>query len=484
MTDHKYLKKYFFIAIILFFLWPPILAVGRTLSSDGTPKTIAPKKGVLHPTTDPTSRPMPKQLKEAINLSEAVLEAANKTFTNSGLQNLVVNIVEENHNALKMVAQQKFPDGSPIPAKVFEKIITGFSDNSKNGAQLVEVGKKLVADNKIIANRIWLLNKGATLTGPAAKVLGFLSEDDVDGAAWKTVDQGCKWGTVTVATVIVAGSNPVGWGVVAAAGAAFATATAYDHFISPIIDKYAVYRGYISFRKKTLGKKIEKLCSRIKSPHDRDRFRFLLESYIDTNISEQKFRRGIEPFKKEISQAIQEEKSKRQKIVSKLRNLETKQPHLKPLIDDFEKGRLLAQGQARLLLALQREVGQCNEKLSTEHVRASLSRLSHKKVLKVFKTVGLEVPKSFYDCLCGAYSHPGVGYSYTPNGKCGNFPCQGGNWGISCMPFPKFQHAWDNCMASNFMFVKKDQNGKILDPGIRIDEYIAGKRILQAIAKE
>ena len=126
------------------------------------------------------------------------------------------------------------------------------------------------------------------------------------------------------------------------------------------------------------------------------------------------------------------------------------------------------------------------------HVKNRISRLNHEKLQQVFEFMGIKkrVPKSFYTCLCvtAAYGSSGTRQFYLPSNefiepfderyscqKPGD-PCIVAGFGCGRHPFPKDTKIWGDCMESNRLDMKKDENGKIIpESGIRLDEFIANE---------
>lgn len=124
------------------------------------------------------------------------------------------------------------------------------------------------------------------------------------------------------------------------------------------------------------------------------------------------------------------------------------------------------------------------------HVKNRLSRLNHEKLQQVFEFMGIKkkVPKSFYNCLCvtAAYGSSGTRQYYLPSNefiepfderyscqKPGD-PCIVSGFGCGRHPFPKDAKIWGDCMESNRLDVKKDENGTIIPKsGVRLDKFIA-----------
>lgn len=489
MTDNKYIIKYLFIVIVCLFLLTPNLAVGQT--------EIEEAINIASPVNLEEAA---EELKKLIELTDKTVEfwdnflaPANPYVTNSGLQTLIFSNIKKELHVLKNLTMKMDPYGNPIPMHKWKDLMKIFRGGNKAG-RAVEGAKTL--SNSIHKYFTWgsMTSKAIAIIDPGSKALGYLWAGDVDGAGWKIASGVCKWSVVTLAikggVFLVAGSNPVGWGAIAAGTvAAFTAEQLYNAYGDSAIHNNDVCSNYAKERRKMIDDNIEKLCSKVvKDPAEQARLTYCFKGFIDGKMKEKDFRKIVDPLREKYHQALKEDASIREKnnksVVLKLRELEKKQPQLKPLIDAFEKGTLKFSDQVRLISAFKREYDQqCNKNLSNEYVRERLSHLSLKKLQEVFKAAKLEVPKAFYDCLCGKYSHIGVGFSYTPTGKCAQagLPCQGGNWGVICHPFPVKQtiehydedevfDPWDECMASK---------SSLLNSGMRIDEYISVYQIIR-----
>lgn len=124
--------------------------------------------------------------------------------------------------------------------------------------------------------------------------------------------------------------------------------------------------------------------------------------------------------------------------------------------------------------------------LAREVMRDWRAGLNREKIVKVMESARLKPPRAFYQCLCRNYSitGTGVGYHPAPGGDCQNTkPCKGGNWGCVAHEFPRSSAAWEKCLAEHRLQVEKDEKARIVDPGIRIDEYFAGQKVIRELKR-
>ena len=124
------------------------------------------------------------------------------------------------------------------------------------------------------------------------------------------------------------------------------------------------------------------------------------------------------------------------------------------------------------------------------HIMNRLQQLSHKKQLAVMKALDIEVPVSFYNCLCrnagygsgstSQFYHPDTLGKYDKRYSCQHpgLPCIVSGYGCSRYPLPSDPKVWENCMKSQRVNTTKNEDGKT-DPnsGERLDTYI--ERVLR-----
>ncbi len=119
------------------------------------------------------------------------------------------------------------------------------------------------------------------------------------------------------------------------------------------------------------------------------------------------------------------------------------------------------------------------------HIMKRLQQLSHKKQLAVMKALDIEIPVSFYNCLCrnAGYGSGSTSQFYHPD-TIGKFdkryscqqpglPCVVRGYGCLRHPLPSDPKVWERCIKSQRVNMTKNEDGKI-DPksGERLDTYI------------
>lgn len=419
-------------------------------------------------------------LKEVQSLSHRitnVLNEVNPFATDSGLAHVISDLEKHGRN-LENFAKQVDEFGNRISNNNIKRL-AGVVGRDKMG-QVKELQKK-ASELSDFFKKYRGLADVVTYLDPGSKALGALSAGDVSGALLKVVSGACKITITGLAATAgaVGGTAVLGPGGGTLVGGAIAGSAAdklYESYVTPVFESM---NQTIVNLKATEQLNMDRLNSAYGGVAGA-KFKDWLQQYLRGDMSGPEFMALMKPHWDEIRQRNAELAKKRAEdrdlVVAALRRIESKQPDIKKLTDEFENAKLDRSGQIKLLKVLQQEYGQsCKDKLSREYVRDQLKSLDHAKLLQVLSRTNSALPPDLMSCLCPA----GHWYAPGPNGPCATL-----THAYVTPVWAQFDSdlgVWEKCMAKYPIFVEKDQAGKIVFPGIRIDEYIAGKRVLKEI---
>ena len=446
----------------------------------GAETTIAPAglQGGVPPDFTPDEALGMDQIQSLAKTLNSVVDNSNSFATDSGLTSAIGDLGKQGDKLTKLA---KGIDEFDQPlSKANLKRLAGAFGRDKAGQvrafqkQIGEIGERV----KVLEFAAWVM----TVLDPASKAAGSAAAGDIRGALLNVASGICKWTVTTAAGAAGAAAGslvlPGGGTLVGGAAAATAADKLYETYMTPLV--HSMNQTLVNL--KAMEQLNEERLNSAYGGIAGAKFKVWLEAYLRGDMSGPEFMALMKPHwddvrKRNAELAKQREKD-RTTIVDALRKIEADQPDIRELTDGFEKGTLGRDGQLRLLKSLQQAYGeQCKDRLSREYVRDQLIALDHAKLLQVLSRIKAKTPPDLMSCLCPA----GHWYSPGPAGPCTIIGPLGGQFWRS---FESDPEVWERCLGSNPVFQKKDEAGNITSPGIRIDEYIAGKRVVEDLKKQ
>ena len=461
----------------LLLLMPPPHASGQSPGGQ-TGTTPAGLQGAEPNDLTPDEMRGMEQIQSLAKAFDGALGQLNPIATDSGLTSALGDLGKQGDKLAKLA--RGFDEfGHPISNFDMKRIAGAFGRDKAGQAKafqkyIGEVGERL--------GRLQLAAKAMTVLDPAFKAAGSAAAGDIRGALLNVASGICKWTVTTAAGAAGAAAGslvlPGGGTLLGGAAAASAADRLYEAYMTPLV--HSMNQTLVNL--KAMEQLNEERLNAAYGGVAGAKFKGWLEAYLRGDMSGPEFMALMKPHwddvrKRNAELAAQRERD-RTTIVGALRKIEADQPDIKELTDGFEKGTLDRDGQLKLLQSLQRAYGeQCKDKLSREYVRDQLRALDHAKLLKVLSRIQTKTPPDLLSCLCPA----GHWYSPGPGGPCSIIGPLGGQF---WRPFESDADVWDRCLGKNPIFQKKDEAGSITSPGIRIDEYIAGKRVVEDLKKQ
>lgn len=441
------------------------------------------------------------------------LEDANGPASNSGLSTLFDNILEQRkqlENFVNGVDQY----GNKLSITKLKRLAGATGANKAlQLRQAQDAARALGARLSALPNYVANVSLIANILDPGAKVMGAAAADDGISVAMQSLSGTCK-AFVTAGAAKLGGAAGSTVGIYAASLLGLGAGATTVMSGGTLILGAAAFAGLADLGYEgTVGALFAGLDALVTGIAQQENVRYrefqeqygdlatmggvpysdFLKGFLAGTLKEKDFRIATEMVREKVRRRQAELLAERNRkwdaarpgLIEGLRKLEQSSPALKPAIDKFASGKMNANEKRLFLVDLQRaKASSCSGQLPREVMRDRLTRLTYPQLQKTLQSARISPGRGFYDCLCEYYSIAGNGIRYSPDegGDCKNAdPCKGGNWGCASYDFPETGEAWERCLAANPLHLKNAGKSQTGNAEIRIDEYLAGKDVIQNI---